>query len=543
MSERLRDEIIIRPIRWAALFAAIITLPPGTPQAPVMAVIIFAGMAYNAIRYIPGLLRYKFFESKIIMIVLDIFLVTAMVVLVGRADQAYTLYLVPSIIAATYWYGVKGTVAVVMYEIFVLILISNVNLYPSVQLNEWRSLVLATVALIITGRLMEQLTHVERDERKLLEKLRDENEIEQSRLFALINSLQDAAAVVDGSGKIMLSNLAMQELVGKPTGLIGENLKRILPLRHINKAHFDWSEVFRKTIQRRRDLVLIDKAGDIDLDISVTPVNLEKIGNINFILVARDITKEKSLDQQREEFISVASHELRTPLTIIEAAVSQVLLDKKLASQHKMILDQAHRNTVFMGELVKELTTLSRAQNDSIPITIQPVNARPMLDRLVADFAAAAKEKHLALTAEVKPDTPSVLSTEHHIEEILRNFINNALKYTPKGGIEITAEPASEDGVLFKVKDTGIGISKADIKRLFTKFYRAEDYRTRETGGTGLGLYLCLELAERIDGKVWCTSTLNEGSVFHLEVPPYSHLKRDLGKVAKAEVKTLINKL
>ncbi|MDF2460982.1 MAG: hypothetical protein K0S68_385, partial [Candidatus Saccharibacteria bacterium] len=271
-----------------------------------------------------------------------------------------------------------------------------------------------------------------------------------------------------------------------------------------------------------------------------TPVHLETIGSTNFILVARDITNEKSLDQQREEFISVASHELRTPLTIIEAAVSQVLLDKKLSSENKMILDQAHRNTVFMGELVKELTTLSRAQNDSIPITIQPVNAKPMLDRLVADFAANAKEKHLTLTATVLPDTPSVLSTEHHIEEILRNFINNALKYTPKGGIEITAEPANNDGVLFKVKDTGIGISKADIKRLFTKFYRAEDYRTRETGGTGLGLYLCLELAERIDGKVWCTSTLNEGSVFHLEVPPYSHLKRDLGKVVGA---ALISKL
>jgi two-component system, OmpR family, phosphate regulon sensor histidine kinase PhoR len=165
------------------------------------------------------------------------------------------------------------------------------------------------------------------------------------------------------------------------------------------------------------------------------------------------------------------------------------------------------------------------------------------LHQVAIDFEAQAKQKDLPIRVIIAPDTPSVLSTEHHIREILQNYMNNALKYTQKGHVTLKAEPTRTGGVLFSISDTGVGISATDQQHLFTKFYRAEDYRTRETGGTGLGLYLCLELAQRLNAKVWCESVINTGSTFFLEVPPFSRLERDHGKVMEAQVSSLVDQL
>jgi signal transduction histidine kinase len=207
------------------------------------------------------------------------------------------------------------------------------------------------------------------------------------------------------------------------------------------------------------------------------------------------------------------------------------------------ILEQAHRNTVFLASLVEDLTTLSEAQNDNLQISLKPVNATKLVHQLAADFEKKARDKGLPLQVVIAPDTPSVLSTEHYIHEVLQNYLNNALKYTEHGHIKLVAEPSEQGGVRFGVSDTGVGIAAVDQQHLFTKFFRAEDYKTRATGGTGLGLYLCLELAERLNGKVWCESKAGEGSTFYLEVPAFSQLKQDHGKVVEAQVSSLVDQL
>lgn len=126
----------------------------------------------------------------------------------------------------------------------------------------------------------------------------------------------------------------------------------------------------------------------------------------------------------------------------------------------------------------------------------------------------------------MKPHTPLILSTERYIREILQNYMTNAIKYSEKGTVTISAEAAKNGGVLFSVHDEGIGISPSDQKFLFTKFFRAENYMTQTTGGIGLGLYLCMELAENLGAKLWCKSTSGEGSTFYLEVPQ-KHLIRN----------------
>ncbi|MBI4101239.1 hypothetical protein HY441_02085 [Candidatus Microgenomates bacterium] len=135
---------------------------------------------------------------------------------------------------------------------------------------------------------------------------------------------------------------------------------------------------------------------------------------------------------------------------------------------------------------------------------------------------------------------PPVLTSELYVHEILQNFISNAIKYTQHGSITLSAVAAEKGGVRFSVKDTGIGLSATDKKKIFQKFYRSEDFRTRKTRGTGLGLYITVKLAERINGKIWFDSQLNQGSTFYLEVPPIGARRESLKKIAKSEIKEVV---
>jgi signal transduction histidine kinase len=199
-----------------------------------------------------------------------------------------------------------------------------------------------------------------------------------------------------------------------------------------------------------------------------------------------------------------------------------------------ILIEQAHRNCLFLASLVKDFTTLSQIREDSIPIKMESVDSRKVIEQLVRDFTPLIDQTKLKMHASIAPQTPDLMSTEHYIREILQNYVNNAVKYSKKGEITISAHPNRSGGVIYAVKDEGIGISASDQKHLFEKFFRSENFDTRETRGSGLGLYLCHELAARLNGKVWFESKLNVGSTFYLEVPSSSHLKRDQSEIITA---------
>jgi PAS domain S-box-containing protein len=541
-----RYEQVTRTIRWALLAITLVTFPPSDSRSPLVYGLLGAVTLYNLSRYLPFYQEGRILGSRVTMIAIDNLIVAGMLYLVGNIGTPYTAYLIYMIIAATYWYGMTGTLAVILAQACLLAVIFSNPGFPPLMLDDARVVIISVLSLLAVGLFVERLTRTDREERHILEQLGSENQAERERLTTLINSINDAIFLVDAKGLIMVANGAAQNLVGGYTEIRRKALASVLPL-YVRAKSTHKLDLLKGVTgpQHRRDLSLAVKIGDpVDLDVVITPVALDRQKSTNYIIVCRDITKERSLDQQREEFISVASHELRTPLTIVEAALSTALLSTAdMTPQHINLLEQAHRNTVFLARLVKDLTTLSEAQNDNLPVNLQPVDAQALLNQLAKDYAAEAKQKSLAIKVIVTPDVSSVLSTEHHIREILQNYLTNALKYTTKGVITLQASPSQNGGVRFSVNDSGVGISESDQKHLFTKFYRAEDFRTRETGGTGLGLYLCLELAERLNAKVWCQSTLNVGSTFYLEVPPFSQLKRDSKEVVAAEVSTLIDQL
>jgi PAS domain S-box-containing protein len=361
------------------------------------------------------------------------------------------------------------------------------------------------------------------------------------QFLVLINSMADAVIACDPSGKVTLYNGAALSLINTNVDPTGFPIGKLVKLETLDKKPVDLWDLIKnaKTTTRRDDLVMTSDDGDkINLYLSIAPVRIysgQKEGG--YILIMQDITAAKTLEQQREEFLSVVTHELRTPLAIAEANISTALMPgfSKIEDKAKELLNQAHHNVVFMGELIKDLTTLARAEQGALSVDVQLVKPRDLLEQLAADYKAEAAAKGLELVVKPGPDIKPILTSEYRVHEILQNFITNAIKYTEEGSITLAVEEAKsqEEGVIFSVTDTGIGIGSHDQKKLFSKFYRSDDPRIKHIGGTGLGLYITNQLAEKLGGKIWYNSRLNRGSTFYLQVPPREDMTEEQQQVVR----------
>jgi signal transduction histidine kinase len=240
-----------------------------------------------------------------------------------------------------------------------------------------------------------------------------------------------------------------------------------------------------------------------------------------FVITFRDISQEKMLEQQKDEFISVASHELRTPVAIAEGSISNAILiaDRdKTTDPIKHALTAAHDQIAFLSNLINDLALLSRAENKGDAVKIEAFNPVQLLIDISHEQEPFALKKKLTIKTSWANSPATINSNKLYVHEILQNFIANAIKYSDKGEVSVSAVPRT-DGIVFNVSDNGIGISLADQAKIFEKFFRSSDYRVRELAGTGLGLYVSARLAELIGGKIELHSELEHGSTFSLFVP------------------------
>jgi signal transduction histidine kinase len=172
---------------------------------------------------------------------------------------------------------------------------------------------------------------------------------------------------------------------------------------------------------------------------------------------------------------------------------------------------------MYLAKMVNDLSTLSRAER-GLDSAVEDISPAELLSEIFKSYTDNAHQKGLQLDADIQSGLPHINTSRLYLEEILQNFITNAIKYTKTGSITIMGHK-TKDGVYFGIKDTGIGISKSDQRHIFEKFYRSEDYRTRETNGTGLGLYVTKKLAAKMGIKIEFESRLNHGSTFGFVIP------------------------
>ncbi|MBL8121362.1 PAS domain S-box protein [Candidatus Saccharibacteria bacterium] len=358
-------------------------------------------------------------------------------------------------------------------------------------------------------------------------KLPTDAALEHERLQSLIGSMADGVLAVDDATKVVIYNGAALNILDTNGTVKGRRLHQVLNLVDKNGQPVDISQLVRETERATssRDYSLSYGDGSrINLYLSIAPVKLGygEEGDKGFVLLLRDITHEKSLEEERNEFISVVSHELRTPIAIAEGNVSNVqfIIDKAGMANPTVVeaLKLAHDQIVFLAGMVNDLSTLSRADRGKLTLELSAVNVHNLVRDLAESYKNEASAKSLKLKADLSPHLESLSTSELYVREILQNFITNAIKYTEKGSITVGAKP-TKGGVMFTVSDTGIGISKADQERVFDKFFRSEDFRTRATNGTGLGLYVTMKLARLIHAEITLESELNHGSVFSIFVP------------------------
>ena len=392
------------------------------------------------------------------------------------------------------------------------------------------------IAVIVTGLAIVAISRTQAVDHIALTRSQAQESLQRDRILTIVNNLADAVLSTDKNGIIRVYNAASLNLLDTNDSLNGHHIDEILSVYDPdeNRVHLFDELLNSHSVVVRDDLhSRLDESEAVRLEITYSPIRSSfsrtkgSEAHDGYIIIMRDITKAKSLEEERDEFISVVSHELRTPITIAEGTISnaQVILSRPNAKQEVLVesMKSAHDQVMFLARMVNDLSTLSRAERGIADVT-EEISVKELVNNLYKEYAPQAEAKQLHFNLNAATSLGSVVASRLYLEELLQNFITKAIKYTPAGTNTLHFEKKNQH-VLFSVSDTGIGISKTDQAKVFRKFYRSEDYRTRETGGTGLGLYVAQKLAKKLGCVIELESRLNHGSTFSFSLPAHSKSK------------------
>jgi len=319
----------------------------------------------------------------------------------------------------------------------------------------------------------------------------------------ILAALPDAAAVVSKEGWVRLSNSAFDTLAatGRAAGLT--------PLEITRSAEL--SDAVKRAIEgtaRRLDLVF----GRQTYLVHLAPLLRGEV-----LLHLRDVTEARRAEATRRDFVANASHELRTPIAAIRAAAETLLsgaVDDPAAARG--FVEIVARHAERLSRLTQDLLDLSRIETRQWRFEIAPVDVAALARQVVDLLGGAARHKGLALAAEV-PEGARVRADARALEQVLVNLVENAVKYTERGRVAVRAERDGEAWIV-SVEDTGPGIERHHLPRLFERFYRVDPGRSRAEGGTGLGLAIVKHLVQGMGGDVSVESD-SGGTRFRVRLP------------------------
>ena len=364
-----------------------------------------------------------------------------------------------------------------------------------------------------------------------------QKELEIERNVKLLNEYKkaiDASAIVskiDPEGKITFVNDNFCEVSGySRKELIGKAHNTILtpdedqPFEKQFLVTIDSRSIYNKTLKKHK------KDGSFFyVDSTIVPIVNTDGFVAEYIVIGYEVTTLIKAEQEaveagisKEYFLSNMSHEIRTPLNAILGFVS-ILQDEVKNPTHKKYLEIVLNSGENLLTIINDILDFSKLRSGEFTIETSRFNLHEELTHTLELFVASANEKEITMLAYLDPYIPYELEADPlRIKQIIANFISNAIKFTPAEGT-VELEAFCDDGVLrVSIKDTGVGITEEDQKRIFNAFTQAKNTETF-TGGSGLGLAICKKLAEHMGGDVFVESTLDEGSVFTLEIPVLSH--------------------
>ncbi len=237
-----------------------------------------------------------------------------------------------------------------------------------------------------------------------------------------------------------------------------------------------------------------------------------------FIKSKNDIEYMRKLQRVRSEFIANVSHELRTPIFAIQGYIETLLNGAIDDSRvNKTFLEKAAHHTNNLSNLLNDLINISMIESGEMQMSFRYFDLAPYINSIIEEMKYLADEKNITLTVSSVRDGLQVFGDKERLKQVLINLIQNAIKYTEKGGVKIVVEEEKKF-VTIRVKDTGIGIPEDQLGRIFERFYRVDKARSRAVGGTGLGLSIVKHIVEAHDSRVEVKSTVGVGSEFSFKL-------------------------
>jgi PAS domain S-box-containing protein len=377
------------------------------------------------------------------------------------------------------------------------------------------------------SKMTRDITERRRDEERLIES--------EQKFRAVLESAPDAMLMVDETGKIALVNAQTERLFGYLRDeLVGQSVEILLPVQSRDYHTHLRSEWGKKPCPRPMSAGLVLKGlrrdgAEFPVEVSLSPI---ETGTSTWVVAAiRDVTERRIVELQlvgerrraeeanrtKSAFLATMSHEIRTPMNAI-LGMSDLLWESDLNPEQREFVEIFRRAGANLLRLINHLLDLSKIEAGHFELEKQQFNLEDVLDQVSELFGGRARRKGIALLVRIAPDVATdFIGDPGRLRQALLNLVGNALKFTEKGEITVTAQSqqCGEQGkVSFAVSDTGIGIPADKLEVIFDDFTQADSSVTRKYGGTGLGLSITRRIVELMGGRIFATSTLGQGSTF-----------------------------
>lgn len=352
---------------------------------------------------------------------------------------------------------------------------------------------------------------------RTLEEMIKEQEIQQDRLTVLIENIGAGLILIDSKGYINLINKGYKEIFHvEPTEYLSRLYYEVMEHREVSKLV---EEIFMTEQKTSKQMLLSLSIERRYFDVYGVPIISSNNVWKGVLLVFHDITEFKKLEQMRKDFVANVSHELKTPVTSIKG-FTETLLDGAMNDSETLIqfLSIIQKESNRLQTLIQDLLDLSKMEQQGFQLTIQEFNLISTLEYIVTMLENKASVKNIRLIYCPRETDLRIQGDVNRIKQVFINLIGNAITYTPEGGQITISVQELQDKALIMVKDTGIGIEKEEIPRIFERFYRVDRARSRNSGGTGLGLAIVKHLIDAHKGNIQVKSEIGKGSEFIIEL-------------------------
>lgn len=340
-----------------------------------------------------------------------------------------------------------------------------------------------------------------------------------------VEAAQDIIILLTPSGLVTYANKALE----RTTGFKLEHVEGKYPYETWHKIDIkdELNEAIKGVMSNKNSVVLNaeGKRGDGGLyesEIRLSPIENNNTGGIDSILmIERDISDERQRDRVKNEFISVVSHELRTPMTVIRG-YSALLAEGKLGElnqKQKEYIDRINSETSRLLDLANDMLDLQKFDAGKADLHLEKQDVRELLKDIVNEFEPLFAKKDLTITFEDHTEHSDSQIDKRYLNRAVTNLVQNALKFTEKGGVSVYTVNPDKDYVVVAIKDTGSGIPQEALPHLFTKFYQASNVLNRKEEGSGLGLSIVKKIVEAHKGIVWVESLEGKGTTFYIALP------------------------